>query len=278
MDSFLSFFEDMPSWQKLGWIVICMSFHFFIEGVRPMFTGGFRSWKHTRTNLVFLLTTMLINVLFGVLTVGVFAWGASAQLGLLHWFVLPAWLELILAVVIFDFIAQFGVHYCLHNVPILWRLHTVHHSDTHVDVTTGTRHHPVDFMVREVFATFAVALTGAPLAFYVFYRILTVFFTYMTHANIVLPAALDRVLGWVFVTPRMHKFHHHFEAPWTDRNYGNMLSIWDRMFGTLVDGDIKEIRFGLDLTPDEKSDDLAYQMKLPFRKGLLEREEVTRIR
>ena len=265
MDQFLTFFEDMPSWQKLGWIVVCMSLNFIIEGVRPMFTGGYRSWRHTRTNLVFLSTTMVINVVFGLLTVGVFAWGAEAQVGLLHWIDAPTWVELLAAVVVFDFIAQFGVHWCLHNVPLLWNLHMVHHSDTHVDVTTGTRHHPIDFIVREVFAVVAVGLTGAPVAFYVFYRILTVFFTYMTHANVELPDGLERVLGWVFVTPRMHKFHHHFEAPWTDRNYGNMLSIWDRLFGTMVDGDVSQIKYGLDVADDSRGDDLAYQMTLPFR-------------
>lgn len=267
MEQFLAFFESMPSWQKLGWIVVCMSLNFIVEGVRPMFSGGYRTWRHTRTNLVFLSTTVLINVVFGAVTVGVFAWSEAQQWGLLHWMEAPTWVELVVAVVVFDFIAQFGVHWCLHNVPLLWRLHMVHHSDTHVDVTTGTRHHPIDFAVREVFAVVAVVVTGAPVAFYVFYRILTVFFTYMTHANVNLPDGLERMVGWVFVTPRMHKFHHHFEAPWTDRNYGNMLSIWDRLFGTMVDGNVQDIRYGLDVADDSRGDDLGYQMRLPFRRG-----------
>ena len=149
-------------------------------------------------------------------------------MGLLHLFAAPTWVELLVAIVAFDLIAQYGVHWCLHNVKPLWRLHMVHHSDTHVDVTTGTRHHPLDFVVRECFALVAVLMTGAPLAFYLFYRILTVFFTYLTHANIELPERLDRAISWVFVSPNMHKFHHHFEVPWTDRNYGNMLT-----FGTV---------------------------------------------
>jgi sterol desaturase/sphingolipid hydroxylase (fatty acid hydroxylase superfamily) len=66
----------------------------------------------------------------------------------------------------------------------------------------------------------------------------------------------------------MHKFHHHFEAPWTDRNYGNMLSVWDRLFGTMIDGDPREIIYGLDVADDTKSDDLAYQMTLPFQKRI----------
>ena len=137
MDSFLIFFESMPSWQKLLWIIGCMSFHLILEDIRPFFTGGYRKWRHTRTNLVFLFTTMLINVIFGLLTVGVFIWGAESQIGLLHWMTAPTWVELIAAVVVFDFIAQFGVHWCLHNVPVLWRLHMVHHSDTHVECDHG---------------------------------------------------------------------------------------------------------------------------------------------
>ncbi len=266
MNSLLAFFESMASWQKLLWIIGCMSLNLVLEGMRPFFKGGFRTWPHTRTNLVFLATTMAINSAFGVIAVGVFHWGANAQMGMLHWLDWSTGLELLLAIVVFDFIAQFSVHWCLHNVPMLWRLHKVHHSDTHVDVTTGTRHHPVDFVVRESFALVAVAITGAPLPFYVFYRVLTIFFTYWTHANVALPKRLDVALGWVFVTPQMHKFHHHFEAPWTDRNYGNMLSIWDRLFGTMVDGDPREIIYGLDVTDDTKSDDLAYQMTLPFQK------------
>jgi sterol desaturase/sphingolipid hydroxylase (fatty acid hydroxylase superfamily) len=116
-----------------------------------------------------------------------------------------------------------------------------------------------------LFAVIAIVVTGAPLAVYVFYRILTIFFTYWTHANLSLPKGLNRVLGWAFVTPQMHKFHHHFEAPWTDRNYGNMLSIWDRLLGTMVDGDPREIIYGLDVADDAKSDDAAYQMGLPFQ-------------
>lgn len=268
MEAFLDFFEAMPSWQKLVWIVACMSFNLVIEGVRPMFQGGYRSWKHTRTNLTFLATTMAINSAFGAATVGVFAWAATNQVGLLHLFAAPTWVELLVAIVVFDLIAQYGVHWCLHNVKPLWRLHMVHHSDTHVDVTTGTRHHPFDFVVRECFALAAVLVTGAPVAFYLFYRILTVFFTYLTHANIELPERVDRAISWVFVSPNMHKFHHHFEVPWTDRNYGNMLSIWDRIFGTFTYGNPADIQYGLDVADDQRSDELAYQMGLPFRRDV----------
>lgn len=264
METFLAFFEDMPAWQKLGWIVACMSVNLVVESIRPLFTGDYRTWRHTRVNLTFLATTMAINVLFGALTVGVFEWMGANSWGLLALVEWPVWVELLVAVVVLDLVAQYTVHYLLHQFPAFWRLHKVHHSDTHVDVTTGTRHHPLDFVVRELFALGGVFITGAPVSYYVFYRILTVFFTYMTHANVALPVAVDRAISWVFISPNMHKFHHHEEAPWTDSNYGNMLSVWDRLFGTFVYDDPGKIRYGLDVTDGSRSDDLSYQIRLPF--------------
>ena len=99
MEAFLDFFEAMPSWQKLVWIVACMSVNLLVEGIRPMFQGGYRSWKHTRTNLTFLATTMAINSAFGAASVGVFAWAATHEVGLLHLFTAPTWLELVVAIV-----------------------------------------------------------------------------------------------------------------------------------------------------------------------------------
>jgi len=152
-------------------------------------------------------------------------------------------------------------------VPVLWRFHVVHHSDTKVDATTGTRLHPGDFAVREVIALVALLVTGAPLAFYLVYRIITVFFTYMTHANVALPERLDRALSWIFVTPNMHKFHHHFERPWTDTNYGGILAVWDRLFGTFVEGDVHSVVYGVDVADRARDEDVVHQFGLPFAAG-----------
>lgn len=265
MEAFIEVFENLPPWQKLIWILGCLSLYWVIEGVRPLFKGGFHRWKHTRVNLFFLATTILINVLVGVATVGVFEWIATEQIGLMHYVDWHWGVELFITILILDLVAQYTVHYCLHKWKWMWRLHMIHHSDTHVDATTGTRHHPIDFVVREVFAIMAVIIAGAPVAFYVFYRITTIFFTYMTHANVNLPLAVDKAISYVFISPNMHKFHHHFERPWTDTNFGNMFSIWDRIFGTYVYGDPSKIEYGLDVVDNSRGDDLKYQLGLPFR-------------
>ena len=268
MDTFLQFFENMPTWQKAAWIVLVLGFFWILEGYYALVKFRYKKWKHARTNFLLLSMVMLINVLFGILTTGVFIWLDTSGFGILHLFELPVWLELILSLLVLDLIAQYFVHFLLHKVKWMWRLHLIHHTNTNVDVTTGTRPHPFDFMIRESFALLAVILMGMPIAFYLFYRILSVFFTYFTHANISMPKQIDRLLSYLFVTPNMHKFHHHYQLPWTDRNYGNMLSIWDRLFGTFVYTDTSKIRYGVDIVSDEKADDLKYQLGIPFNKSI----------
>jgi sterol desaturase/sphingolipid hydroxylase (fatty acid hydroxylase superfamily) len=267
MFDFLSFFEEMPIWQKLAWVVAVLAFFWILEGYYRLTNIQYKKLKHAGTNFIFLLFTMLINVGFGALTLGVFYWIDTNQFGLLHLVDFPILVELILSLLVLDFIAQYGVHYLLHKVKWMWRLHIIHHSDTKVDVTTGTRHHPLDFTVRESFALIAVLMMGMPIAYYLFYRILSVFFTYFTHANINL-GRLDKALSYIFVTPIMHKFHHHHEMPWTDTNFGNMFSIWDRLFGTFLYTDTSKIVYGLDIVDQHKDEDVLYQLKIPFNKNI----------
>jgi sterol desaturase/sphingolipid hydroxylase (fatty acid hydroxylase superfamily) len=264
MNAFLLFFEQMPVWQKLGWVIFCIAVFWLLEGYYRDVNNPYDKAGHAKTNFGLLSIVMVINVVFGVLTAGVFIWLNQSNFGLLNYFTAPVWVELTLSIMVLDLIAQYGVHYLLHKVPWMWRLHMVHHSDKHVDVTTGTRHHPFDFVLREVFALIAVVIMGMPVSFYLFYRILSVLFTYWTHANIALPLSVDKALSYLIVTPGVHKFHHHRSMPWTDKNFGNILSVWDRLFGTFVYGDRKEIVFGVDRADHLNDQSFLTQLGLPF--------------
>ena len=258
----------MPIWMKAGWVFFCLAIFWVLEGYYSLFILKYRKWNHAKANLILLLFVMIINAVFGIVTVGIFIWLDKSQFGLLHLFTAPIWLELLISIVVLDFIAQYGVHYLLHHVKWMWRLHIVHHSDKNVDATTGTRHHPLDFIIRESFALVAVVIMGMPIAFYVFYRILSVLFTYFTHANISLPIWLDKGLSYLIVTPNMHKFHHHFQLPWTDSNYGNMLSIWDRIFGTFVYENPNDIIYGLDISDHTNDENIKVQLGIPFNRNV----------
>lgn len=268
MEAFLEFFETMPSWQKLLWIVVCLSFNWIFEAAIPLMKFQYKKLKHIGVNLVFLAMDLTINVLFGLATVGIFIWIGANNFGLLNLVELPIIVEMIIAILMLDLFAQYLIHYLLHRVPWMWRFHMIHHSDTHVDATTATRHHPGDYITREIFALVAIFLFGIPFAFYAVYRIMTVFFAYFTHANWSLPTSVDKALSYIIVTPNMHKFHHHFERPWTDTNFGNIFSFWDRMFGTMVYDDPKQVVYGLDILPSEKDENILYQLSVPFRKDV----------
>jgi sterol desaturase/sphingolipid hydroxylase (fatty acid hydroxylase superfamily) len=268
MDAFLDYFQNLSNGQKFVWVFICLGFTTLLEIGFPLVKFNYKKIKHLGVNLVFLSTTLIISALFGLATVGVFNWSEVNNIGLLQWIDLPIWIELLIAVLFLDLIAQYFVHYLLHKVSFMWKFHMIHHSDTTVDASTGTRHHPGDYFFRELFSLFAIVICGMPLAFYMLYRIITVFCTYITHANIVVPSWLDKTLSLVFITPNMHKFHHHFERPWTDTNFGNIFSIWDRVFGTFVYDDPHKVKYGLDVLQDSLDQNIGYQMKIPFDKSI----------
>jgi sterol desaturase/sphingolipid hydroxylase (fatty acid hydroxylase superfamily) len=264
MESILSVFENMSSLNKVIWIFICLSISWVLEFGIPLKKESYNKLGHIGRNLIFLSTSMLVNILFGLATVGVFFWLEANQFGLLNWIELPIVVEILIAVMALDFFAQYISHTLLHKVAWMWKFHLVHHSDTVVDATTGTRHHPGDYLIRELFALVAIFVFGIPIGIYVLYRFLTIAFTYMTHANINLPEAVDKMISYVFISPNMHKFHHHHERPWTDTNFGNIFSIWDRLFGTFVYADVNQIKYGVDVLDDATSDNVGYQFGLPF--------------
>ncbi len=268
MENIIYFFEHFSTLQKLGWIVLWMSIFWILEGAFPLAQLSYKKWVHAKVNLTLLLSTIIINGIFSILAASVFIWSNDNSVGILNLVDLPLWLEVIIGVLLLDFTAQYIIHYLLHKIPFMWKFHMIHHSDTEVDVTTGTRHHPGDYMFREVFALVAIIFGGIPFGIYAVYRVLTVIFTYWGHSNLNMPKALDKALSYVFITPNTHKFHHHFELPWTDTNFGNIFSFWDRIFGTFVYDDPKKIKYGVDTLEDAESNNLMYQLKVPFNPSI----------
>ena len=121
MEAFLNFFETMPTWQKLVWVVICLSLSWILEGSIPLFNKDYRKLNHIGTNVIFRSMSMILNVLFGLATVGIFAWTSANEFGLLYLVQWPTWLELLLAVMFLDFLAQWVAHYFLHKFKWMWK-------------------------------------------------------------------------------------------------------------------------------------------------------------
>lgn len=267
MEAFLNFFELMPAWQK-GVVVVCvLLICWLLENRIPLFRMRYNKIRHGSINLFFFLGVSVVNLIFGLILVNTLWYFEQYEFGLLFRTDLPVWVELVVSILLLDLVAQYAVHVCLHKVPWMWRLHMVHHSDTRLDATSGTRHHPGDYALRECFSFAALAFLGIPVSHYFAYRFLTIFFTYINHANIRLPNSLSLVLSLVFVTPDLHKIHHHYRQPWTDSNYGNIFSIWDRIFGTLVAADSRKVVYGLDSLGTDYKDSVGALLWLPFGNG-----------
>lgn len=266
MNNFLQYWEHISSSDRILILMGGMILFWIIEGYYPLFTFSFKRYKHAGVNMVFLACTLVLNVIFGFSTIKICEWVTVNHFGLLNMVHLPEWVRMILILLLLDFFGQYAPHYLMHKIKWMWKFHLIHHSDTKVDVTTGTRHHPGEWIFRESSTIIGVFLLGIPVSYYFLYRSVSGFFTYFTHANIRVPLWLDKPISWVFISPNMHKVHHHFKRPYTNTNYANIFSLWDRLFGTFAYTDPSKLRYGLDVLEDKTDEDIGYQFKLPFDK------------
>lgn len=268
MDNLIEFFQEVPTWFRASLLIGGLVVFWILEGILPLFSFQYKKVKHAGLNLFLTFCTMLIG--FGL--AGALLWASnytsSNEIGLLYLIELPLWAQVIIGVLLMDMIGAYFIHWLEHRVKWMWKFHLVHHSDTTVDVTTGLRHHPGETVFRIFFTIVAVVIIGAPMGIVMLYQSLSVLFAHITHANINMPRGLDRALSYVFITPLMHKVHHHYTQPLTDTNYGNIFSFWDRIFGTFAQvDDTRSLKYGIDthMTPEENSR-LGNLLAIPFQK------------
>lgn len=267
MESLIEFFNDVPTTFRAGILIGGIFVFWVMEGVIPLFRFNYQKVRHAGINLFFTACTAIIG--FGL--AGVLYWVstnvAANEFGLLYLMEMPLWLQIIVGVMFLDLIGAYFAHWTEHKVKWMWKFHLVHHSDTTVDVTTGLRHHPGETVIRISYTILAVALIGAPIGIVMLYQSLSVLFAHITHANINMPRKVDRALSYIFITPHMHKVHHHYTQPLTDTNYGNIFAVWDRIFGTFAEvEDTRDLKYGIDthMNPEE-NDRLGNLLKIPFQ-------------
>jgi sterol desaturase/sphingolipid hydroxylase (fatty acid hydroxylase superfamily) len=180
------------------------------------------------------LNAALLRLAFPLGAAGVAGFVVANGWGLLNHFHVPFWLAVPLAVVAMD-LAIWLQHVMFHAVPALWRLHRVHHADVDYDVTTGARFHPIEIALSMGVKVAAITVLGPPVLAVVIFEVLLSATAIFNHGNVGLPAALERWLRWVVVTPDMHRVHHSVEDDETNSNFGFNLPWWDRLFGTYRD-------------------------------------------
>ena len=268
METLFNYFETIPSSHRSLILVGGITFFWLLEGALPLFLFNYKKWKHAIPNLFFTATTVIINFSLAFLLLFTADWVQTNNFGIINWMPeMPLWLYILLGVVLLDFFGAYLAHYTEHKIKPLWMIHLVHHSDHKVDTTTANRHHPLESVIRFGFTLFGVLVVGAPIAIVMIYQSMSLIFTQFNHANIKIPKSVDKLLSYVIVSPDMHKVHHHNLLPYTDANYGNIFSIWDRLLGTYMHLDREKILYGVDTFPDEKTNSsLKELLKQPFQK------------
>ena len=218
---------------------IRLSFFFSIFGLmalwevlaprRSLHASKIVRWTNN-LGLVF-FNSLVLRLLFPAAAVGTAFFAIEQGWGWFNYFVAPFWAAVLASVLVMDFCIWLQ-HVMLHAVPVLWRLHRVHHADLDFDVTTGTRFHTLEILLSMLIKVAVIVLLGPPVMAVVLFEVILNATSMFNHANVRIPATLDRFLRPIVVTPDMHRVHHSIEDDETNSNFGFNLPWWDRLFGT----------------------------------------------
>ena len=266
LQTIVDYFTSIPSAHRTAILVGGLVFFSLIESAVPLMSLDYRRGKHAVTNIFFTLTTIIVNFLLAWVLVKTSEWVVAQGYGLLGWVSMPLWAKLVVGLLLLDLIGAYVVHWVEHHVQWMWRFHAIHHTDQNVDVTSANRHHPGESAIRFIFTIIATLIVGAPIWLVMLYQSASVVLSQFNHSNVILPHWLDKILVTVFCTPNMHHIHHHYRMPYSDTNYGNIFSFWDRLFRTYVVVDNAKLIYGLDTHMDEtEAESITGLLKIPFQ-------------
>ncbi|MBT8243733.1 MAG: sterol desaturase family protein [Winogradskyella sp.] len=267
METLYNYFETIPSSHRSILLVSGIILFWLLEGAVPLFKFNYKKWRHAVPNFFFTLTTIIINFGLAFILLWSADWVKASNFGIINWLPeIPLWSYILIGVLLLDFFGAYLAHFVEHKIKPLWMVHLVHHTDHKVDTTTANRHHPIESLIRFSFTLLGIFVVGTPIAIVMLYQAISLIFTQFTHANIKLPKVIDKAISYVLISPDMHKIHHHYRLPYTDSNYGNIFSIWDRIFGTYMYMEREKLVYGVDVFPDElKNSRIPELLKQPFQ-------------
>ncbi|WP_428225918.1 sterol desaturase family protein [Flavobacterium sp.] len=268
MTEITTYFQSIPPSHRSSILFGGIAFFWAIESIIPLFKFNYNKTHHASINLFFTFTTIIINFFLAFLLFDTANWTTQKHFGILYWLNIENLaLKMIFGLLLMDFIGAYLAHYVQHKTKILWKMHLIHHTDTWLDTTSANRHHPLESIIRFLFTWVAIFSIGAPVWLFFMYQSTSVLLSQFNHANIKLPQSLDTWISYFLVSPNMHKVHHHYQLPYTDSNYGNIFSVWDRLFGTFRTLPTNQIVYGIDTHPNEKEhNQLINLLKIPLQK------------
>ncbi len=266
LENIIDYFANIPSSHRTAILVGGLTLFSLIESAKPLMSLSYNRIKHAYINIFFTVTTIVVNFLLAFVLVKSSDWAIENSFGILQWTHLPTIIFLLAGLLLLDFLGAWLPHWVQHHVVWMWKFHVIHHTDQHVDTTTANRHHPGESIIRFIFAILATIIVGAPMWLVFLYQSLSVVLSQFNHANVTIPSWLNKTLVLVFCTPNMHRIHHHYKMPYSDMNYGNIFSFWDRLFSTYSSVDNKKLIYGVDTYYEANDYDNIWQMlKIPFQ-------------
>jgi len=244
-------------------IAVGMMF-WIIEGLNPYFSSQKHRGLHAKLNLSIAALNMLILFPSGMLMAFMLDWSRNIWPGI-GMLTLPPVAKAILIILLID-LWMYLWHRLNHEIAFLWRFHSIHHSDTTLDVTSSWRFHYMEILISELLRLPLFMLLGAGIEHLLLYSLLMTPIIEFQHSNISIPPILDRLARFIIPSPMMHRLHHSRIRSEHDSNYGSILSIWDRLFGTLLTRDnLDSLHLGLDHESDSDKQQLVALLLRPFR-------------
>jgi sterol desaturase/sphingolipid hydroxylase (fatty acid hydroxylase superfamily) len=237
-----------------------------LEGLIP-FRDQHGRLVHDLTNGGLALVNAVIGAALAPLLALSAAISAENGLGLTRLVPVPEWIAVLLALVLFD-LWMYVWHRANHEIPLLWRLHRVHHTDPRMDASTALRFHPGEILISTLLNSGVILLIGLSVEALVLYKAVMVPIILLHHSNIRFPAAIDRALRLVIVPPSLHRVHHSEIMEETNSNYGTVLSVWDRLLGSLrLRSDLDSIRYGIGQFDEQRWQGVTGLLRLPFARS-----------
>ncbi len=265
MEFIIEYFDNISSLHRTIILFGGLTFFLLIENVLPFFQFKNNKIKHIGLNLFFTFTTIIVNFVFAFILIATSNYVDTNQFGIIQIVPMNVILFSLLGVMLLDFFGAWLAHWTEHHVKWMWQFHLIHHTDMHLDASSANRHHPGESVIRFVFTLAAVLIVGAPVWMVLLYQAMSVTLSQFNHSNIRMPKWLDAGISWLLVTPDMHRVHHHYRQPYSDSNYGNIFSVWDKLFRTFKKVDNSKLVYGLDTHMEKENvDKVGYLLKVPF--------------
>ncbi len=249
-----------PNYIVIGLIVLFFS----LEQIMQSPFSFKNRMNHLFQNVLFQIILVFLNIFFVTFQVYSIEYLNGNNIGLLYLIELPLWAKLCISIALYD-VTAYWIHRATHKIPLLWRFHRVHHSDTTMDSSTVFRFHPIELiLVFGIGNILTAALFGTDVFSMALYYLILYIFFFFEHANLNYPKWLNSTLGLFFVMPDHHRVHHQQDQFYTDSNFADIFIIWDRLFGTFKMMPVADMKFGLKEFDTVEKQSFLYLIRSPF--------------